>query len=188
MKKLYKIHVTIILIVTIPFELSGCDLLAEIFRLNEALQSSQDTIRADHTVTANADAYVRKNAATKNFGKVKKMKVKSHPKKEMQALIKFQVPNVTIAKAGLKIFVKNGTDKGPKISKSGNTSWSENSITWNNKPDGSGSAISSGRLDKGWQTISITNLVSKNSTLSIVLMPESSDGLAFHSNRKSFLL
>ncbi|MGA1826564.1 MAG: DNRLRE domain-containing protein, partial [bacterium] len=150
-------------------------------------EGSDSRIRADHTLTAVEDAYVRKNAANKNFGEIKRIKVKSNSTSEMRALLKFEVPDISdkIVKAALKIYVINTTDKSPKIYKTSNN-WSENSVTWDSKPGLTDSKASNpGPLSKNWQTIDVTSLVDKKSTLSLILIPASSDGLTFKSKESS---
>ena len=133
MKKILKIYLKFVLIVTMQFAFSSCNLLENLFNIGE--QNSESRIKADYTITASDDAFVRQNAASSNFGKVNTVKMISQSGADKQGFIKFIVPNITdkITKAVLKIYVINGTNNGPRIYKT-TKFWTQSSITWNNKP------------------------------------------------------
>jgi glucose/arabinose dehydrogenase/PKD repeat protein len=115
---------------------------------------------ASHTITANqaasytatyapagtlttlapvADAEIRSNKPTKNFGTLPTLTVRSG---SHRSYLRFDVPSLsgTLAAARLRLFVVEGSTAGGSAFTVGNN-WTETGITWNNAPPISGTAL-----------------------------------------------
>jgi len=90
-----------------------------------------------------------------------------------------------IQSARLRLYVTdNGTNNGPAIYAT-DTSWTEDNITWNNRPARTSEAVDNKeRLGtNSWVEYDVTSLVTGSGTLSFVLVADSSDGVVFSSRQ-----
>jgi hypothetical protein len=93
--------------------------------------------------------------------------------------------SVPIQRAQLRLYVTdNGTQDGPAVY-STSDSWTENSITWNNRPARTSDALDNkGSLGtNSWVEYDVTSLITGSGTFSFVLVADSSDGVVFSSRQ-----
>lgn len=94
------------------------------------------------------------------------------------------VPSGSIVK--LRLYVFNPSAGTHDIKAVSDNSRSESGITWNNKPAvGSTVATIGATAASGWVETDITSAVTANSTLSLAIVPNSTDGLDFNSRNAS---
>jgi hypothetical protein len=88
----------------------------------------------------------------------------------------------TVRQATLRLWASSGTGDGPIVTPT-STGWTQNGITWSNKPVSTGRAIADiGGVSTGtWVEVDVTNIVVGNGTYAFRLSGESTDGVDFHS-------
>jgi hypothetical protein len=128
-----------------------------------------------------ADAQVFQSNPTTNYGSLTKLNVDNPGE---QAYIRFNVTGVSgvIQNATLRLFVDNSSSNGPGVQGTDN-SWTENGITWNNRPAATTGVIAnigSAPVDT-WAEYNVTSYVTGNGVFSFVLVADSSDGIRFES-------
>lgn len=133
-----------------------------------------------------ADATVVQGSPSSNYGSQTTLTSDGSPLK--WAYLRFDVSGLAgpVQSARLRLYVKNGTGNGPRVYTTA-TSWSESSITWNNKPAASGSAIANvGSVSSGtYVEYDVTAAVAGNGAVSFVLQPDSNDGFYASSREAS---
>lgn len=87
------------------------------------------------TLTPVADAYVKNNAVTKNYGKTTSLRVRSSGP-TINTYLKFDVSGVsgTVASARLRLRVADASTDGGTVYPVADDSWTEGGITWSNAP------------------------------------------------------
>jgi hypothetical protein len=105
-----------------------------------------------------------------------------------ESYIRFSVSEVTgsVQNATLRLFVTNGSSNGPSLYATDN-SWTENGITWNNRPVATTGALANlgAASASTWAEYNLTTYITGNGTYSFVLLPDSSDGIRFDSREGS---
>jgi len=162
-------------------EPSPDDDAADVFGIDEGHVTSASTV----TVDAAVDTYVRSGAyASRSFGTATTINVDSDASgTAMQGFVRFAVGDVgTIARATLRLYATNGSRDSANVVRIASTTWNE-SMTWNTKPSVAGPTIGTiGRSTSGaWVDVDVTSAVVSGQTLSLALLPRSSDGVRFAS-------
>ena len=112
MKKILELTLKNFILIIVSIMLTGC-LSSE--------DSSEDILadRGGNGLKPVADTYVSSSAANKNFGGQRNLIVKEDSSETMEALIKFDVPDISspIESAELQLYVRNATVGTVKIFK-----------------------------------------------------------------------
>ncbi|MEA2596830.1 MAG: hypothetical protein QOF01_3299 [Thermomicrobiales bacterium] len=139
--------------------------------------------------TTVADARVNSSQPTTRYGSSNHLRVQGGiGTSDIDSYLRFTVTGVSgaVKKSTLRLFVPTGsgygTADGPAVYTAGN-SWSEATITWNNRPARSNRARDDkGKLAAGtWVSFNVTPLVAANGTYTFVLSSTSSDYVIFSS-------
>ncbi|MFN2418010.1 MAG: PKD domain-containing protein [Candidatus Limnocylindria bacterium] len=129
--------------------------------------------------TASADAYVRSQQATTNFGTKADLRVRVHAKDAYRSYLSFSVSGISgpVTGARLRLWVNSGGTDGGSVLRV-TSPWSEQTITWRNAPPPSGTSLGqAGAVTAGgWVEIALSPAAfsSGNGTYSFALV--SSDG------------
>ena len=106
-----------------------------------------------------------------------------------ESYLRFTVTNLAspVQRAVLRVYVTtNGTGNGPAVYATG-SGWTESGLTWSTRPARSGGVIANvGALaTNSWAEYDVTPLVTGNSTVNLVLVAESTDGVEFAARQTS---
>ena len=136
-----------------------------------------------------ADTYVQSDRARTNYGKSTQLTVDSSPAR--RTFIKFAVAGLagTVTSAKLRLHTRDSSDAGSPfggaLATTTNTSWSELSMTWNNKPAIGAKVASLGAvLRNRWYELDVKSVVRGNGTYSFALTSGNSDG-AYYDSRET---
>lgn len=125
-----------------------------------------------------ADSYVDVNFPTTNFGSDVDLKVDNSPFQHI--LLKFSVSGIGARKvtgAKLRLFNTNDSAKGGDFFSMRDTTWGENTVTWNNAPMGDTLLASLGNVVKdSWYEIDISRVITGDGVYSFKITSPSSDG------------
>jgi hypothetical protein len=97
-------------------------------------------------LTANADAWIDQNSAANNFGTDAILKVRSQSaNNNFRALVRFPMPDSApegcrVESATLRLFAASAAPDRPIEALQLASDWSENSVTWSNRPETTGAA------------------------------------------------
>ncbi len=132
------------------------------------------------TFTPTADAYVRQDKGSMNFG-TSAIQVDSKPAE--RGLFRFAVTGVGtsgVASAKLRVYCSNPSASGGSV-RTITGSWAESTVTWNTSPAFGSSSISShGAVSNGqWYEFDVTPLVTGNGNVEIGMISASSDGVTY---------
>ena len=134
-----------------------------------------------------ADAQIRSNQATKNFGTSTTLRVRLN---QYRAYLKFTVTGLTGAptSAVLRLQVIDGSTNGGSVYSLTNTSWTETGITWNNAPAITGTALSSlGVVTTGtWVDFNLGSVITGNGTYTFALSGGNNDAVDYASRETGF--
>jgi acid phosphatase type 7 len=141
------------------------------------------------TVSAEADAQVEQRDPNTNMGTSSTLEVIRSNNRNIESYIRFTVSGVSgvIQNARLRVFaITNGTKNGPALYSTAN-SWTENAITWNNRPARTGNVVDNkGSIQiNTWVEYNVTSLVTGNGTFSFVLAGDSNDNVLFSAREGS---
>jgi hypothetical protein len=132
------------------------------------------------TVGPSADAFVRGGAsASTNYGSRANLKADlDDAGVQVHSYLKFAVPSfATVTSAKVRLYVSNGSTRGPNVVSVSSSAWSEASIIWNNRPATGATLTSIDNVAANtWIEIDVTSLVRSGQTLSLALVPRSTDG------------
>ena len=159
-----------------------------------ASPSPSATTAPGGTTTLNpvADARVEAVNATTNFGTATTLRSDLSPTEE--TYLRFDVPAdpAPITKATLRLWVRDGTsdtDNAPAIVKSSDVTWGETTITWNTKPAYAApgpNAPNFGAVGLNtWIEYDVTSLVTANGSITLILVPESTNGIVVNSRENA---
>jgi hypothetical protein len=137
------------------------------------------------TFIADADAQVRGSEPDTNFGDARTLRADGSDDSEIESFIRFTVTGLSdiVQSVKLRVFVnENGTENAPAIYTTDN-SWTENDITWNNRPEPTSSPLDNQEraASATWVEYDISAAVTENGTFSFVLVADSDDGVVFSS-------
>lgn len=141
---------------------------------------------ATTTIGLLADSHVRSGTtANTNYGSAGKVKSDANDSGSViEAYVRFRIGDVgSISNARLRLYVKNGSSGPLRVNRVSSTSWSETSITWNNKPvvDGPLVATIGATTAETWVNVDITSVARPNTTISLAILSRTSDGFDFSS-------
>jgi chitodextrinase len=141
------------------------------------------------TFTPTDDAYVDSSVPGSNFGTNARLTADNSP--QVNSLLKFNVaglPTSCTLSAKLQLTVGNGTDDksayGGDLYGSTNTTWTQGSVTWNNRPAEAATKTSSVATSVALSTAytwDATSLVTGNGLVTLVVKSTSSDGARYYS-------
>jgi parallel beta-helix repeat protein len=138
------------------------------------------------TFTPSADAYVRPDQPTSNFGNASSIQVDNSPVKNF--LLKFTVSGVggrPITSAKLRLYCVDPSDRGGDFHPLAdpNAVWSEQTVTWNNAPAASSATTASmGGVTAGtWYEVDVSSFVTGDGTYSLRTTTPSSNGADYSS-------
>lgn len=129
-----------------------------------------------------ADARVQESSPGTNYG-TSDLRVDAGPSKESYLRFTTQGLTAPVTSATLRLYATNGSADGPGLYRVSDSSWSESTLTWNNRPARASTATSDlGRISTGtWVEYDVTPLVTGNGTFSFALAGPSTDGTDFTS-------
>jgi parallel beta-helix repeat protein len=137
------------------------------------------------TLAPAADAFVRSgSSASINYGARANLKADlDDAGRQTYSYLRFAVPSfTTLTKATLRLYVSDGATSAPDLLTVANTTWSESTITWNNKPALGTLVRALGSVPTGsWLEIDVTSIVRSGQTLSLALRPVSTDSFIVNS-------
>jgi len=130
------------------------------------------------------DAYIASGSPTTNYGSATTLQVDNSPIKHF--LLKFDVSGLNgqqIASAKLRFYNVDPSSKGGDFYAVSDTSWQEETITWNNAPAALTNLLASlGSVSaNNWYEIDITSLIAGDGTYSLRISSTSSDGADYSS-------
>src|SRR5262245_35796276 len=151
--------------------------------------AAADMQAATLTFAPNADARADQSNPTTNYGSTTTLRADSDSGAQIQSYVRFSVTGVsgTIQSATLRLYAtSDGTPNGPVVN-TANSTWSESTITWNNRP-----ALTSGALGNtgaigtnSWVEYNVAAAVTGNGTFTFALVADSTDGVTFSSRQGS---
>jgi hypothetical protein len=152
------------------------------------------------TLAPSADAYVRaKNYAATNYGNAATLEIKTSKTtaENRDAYFKFDLNGIgTVTTAKLRIYASlygtgSGTSIGTTVYSVSNTTWTENGLTWNNKPArGSGRAsVNVVGTTYAWYELDVTSyikseLAARRRIISLALHNSANSNLHIRANSK----
>ena len=118
-----------------------------------------------HTVTPDADSYVRQDRPTKNFGSGTKLRVAGSP--TTRSYLRFELPDIGsdhIDSAILRLRSTTTTSDGGSVESVTDDTWQEQGLTWNNAPAAAtGPVAPIGATKQGqWVQVDVTSLIGQD--------------------------
>ncbi|HLU36120.1 MAG TPA: DNRLRE domain-containing protein [Thermomicrobiales bacterium] len=133
-------------------------------------------------ITPIADASVYANSPDTNFGSATRLEVDEEPRIESYLLFEVVGADLPIQQATLRLWVVDETSNAPPVRLVENPVWSEDSITWQNRPDTTQPTDDKESVPAGnWVEYDVTPLLTGNGLISFAFIPESRNGLDFNS-------
>ena len=133
------------------------------------------------TLVPTADAEIRSNKASQNFGALSTLRVKSG---SYRSYLKFTVPTLTgtVQAAKLRVFVVDASSAGGSAYTVGN-GWTETGLTWNNAPPIGPSPLSTaGAAPLGtWVEFDVRAAIASSTTVSFALSGGAGDAVDYSS-------
>ena len=134
----------------------------------------QPALASTTTLTAQADSFVSSSTPNAKKGSATLLKVNDDIKR---AYFRFNLSSLpageTITKATLKLFAttKPRCARGAEIVRAATEAWTESSITWNNQPGTTGSAVASvvSWTANSYVSFGVTSAVSSSGTITFVV-------------------
>jgi acid phosphatase type 7 len=133
------------------------------------------------TFTPTDDAFVRWAAPDTNSGAATSLRVYNTGD---QSYLKFTVTGVTgpVSSVKLRLWVSDASNAAGKVYAVSDTTWSESTITWANRPPGPDLLATGGAAPLGtWVEFDLTGAVTGNGTYSFQLRNGSTDLVRYHS-------
>ena len=138
------------------------------------------------TLVPTDDAYVRSSFPNENAGGVATIRTYHSSSSDTYSYLKFTVSGVTgpVSSVKLRLFVTDGSSVAGRIYGVADTTWSEGTITWTNKPDvgsllGNGASAPVGT----WVEFDLGASITGNGTYSFALKDGSTDA-AWYSSKE----
>jgi hypothetical protein len=132
------------------------------------------------TLVPEADTYGAESLPNSALGKTQVLRAAGNSTGDGEIYLRFRVNNLVgnVGSAKLRLFVNDGTVDGPQVFPT-TSSWSEQSLTWNNRPPPSGGPIADlGAVGTGdWVEWDVTPAVTGVGPASFVLISSSGDAL-----------
>jgi hypothetical protein len=126
-----------------------------------------------------ADAHTVQSAATTNYGTATSMRVDSSPLTTGYLRFRAQGLGGKVTKATLRLWATASSKSGFSVRPVASTSWSENTITYSNRPTVSSTVLSRSGAYSGarWLSLDVTKAVTTNGNLSFALVAASTPQL-----------
>ena len=136
------------------------------------------------TLAPDADAFVRSDQPSSNFGSATRLSVDASPTE--QILLKFTVSGIgsgTVASAKLRLYDVNSSPVGGTFYEVPDDSWVENKVTWDTAPLADQTPIASlGDVTTNtWYEVDLTSIVTGDGTYSFRITSTSSNGADYTS-------
>jgi hypothetical protein len=131
-----------------------------------------------------ADAAVRSNRRSKNYGLASSLQVKDGGSRR-DSYLKFDVTDLegTVTSAVVRLYVTDGSPDGGTLYEV-DGGWTESGITWNNAPPIGGAPLGSvGAASPGWVELDVSAVVNGEGTYSFALSDGDSNS-AYYSSRE----
>jgi len=130
------------------------------------------------TFAPSGDAFVDSGQPTKNFGRTSTIRVRGGSPTR-QGYLKFDVGGINgdkVVSAKLRLYAGDASDNGGVLNQITTTSWTEGTLTWNNRPSAGPSLGSFGAVSKGkWYEADVTPMVTGDGTVSVRIASPSND-------------
>ncbi len=144
-------------------------------------------VTAPVTITAAADAYVRSNQASSSFGSGSTIQGYNSFGTVYQPYVRFSVgtlPSPPVS-ATLRLFATDASATTGGVYRTANATWTENGLTWNNRPATSGAQVApSGSAPlNSWVEFDVTAVVTGPGEYSFTLTGATADLVAFSSRQ-----
>jgi hypothetical protein len=151
--------------------------------LSESVTVTMPGTATTLTFTPIADTTLKADSPTSNSGSLGSIQIDNSPVKH--GLLKFTVSGVPagVARATLRLYAVDSSDIGGIFFRTGDTSWAENTVTWNTAPIADPSPTASlGRVVAGtWYEVDLTSIVTGNGTYSVRISSTSTNGADYAS-------
>jgi len=136
------------------------------------------------TFTPVEDGYIANGSPATNYGSATTLQVDNSPIKHI--LMRFNVSGLNgkqIASAKLRLYNVDPSGKGGDFYSVSDTSWQEETLTWNNAPVASPNLLASlGSVSAtNWYEVDLTSLITGDGTYSLRIISTSSDGADYSS-------
>jgi len=133
-----------------------------------------------------ADASVRESQPTTNKGTSITMIADTSPQEVSYIRFDVQTGGAAISTATLRLYVSDSTSDAPAIATSNDVTWSETGITWNTRPAVGTPGPDHGAASKNtWIEYDVTSLVTGDGPITLVLVPQSSNGMDVHTRENA---
>jgi glycoprotein endo-alpha-1,2-mannosidase len=153
--------------------------------LSAAFGAASGAAAVTSTFVPVADAYVRSDAATQNFGTRPALRVDGSP--IVRSYVRFTVPTLSgpVTKATLRIYASSAQNTGFDVYSTG-TGWSETGLTYANAPTLGVKRGASGAVAAGtWTSVDVTAAVRGAGTVAFALATVSPTALALGSRESA---
>lgn len=141
------------------------------------------------TISVSDDSYVRSGAAGTNYGSEAAMLADANDGgSELQTYVKFTMPTLSgITNVKLRLRCFNSTAGAYNVRSVANTSWTEGSLTWSNKPALGSTVTSFPSASSGtWVELDLTSVAASGATVSVAIVSAgTNDGVDFRSSEYS---
>jgi hypothetical protein len=129
------------------------------------------------TFTPVADARVQASSPAANYGG---SYLRSDAGPSVESYLRFTVQGLSapVKSAKLRFWSTNGSADGPGVYPVASTTWSESTLTWNNRPARASSPVADVAkvTTSTWTAYDVTSMVTGNGTFSLALAGASTDG------------
>ena len=141
------------------------------------------------TFAPTADATIKSNSPTENFGASQEVEADNRPLEDF--LMKFDVSGIgtgTVTRAILRLFCNSSSEQGGDFHLM-DEKWSEDTVTWDNAPLADREVIASlgPVVKRTWVEVDLTSLITEDSVYSFRVMSSSKDGADYRSKEKAGL-
>jgi hypothetical protein len=140
---------------------------------------------SQHVVlTPTDDSYVRSNYPADNYGSATTLRTYRGGSNQTDAYLRFtNTSGQPVTKAVLRLRVTDGSPAGGTLRSVADTTWTESTLTWNNRPALGDEIGSIGAVTAGtWVELDVTSLVTGAGTYSFAVTGLSSDAAFFASS------
>ncbi len=137
---------------------------------------------ASYTFSPVADAYVRSDAATSNYGLGSTLTIDASP--DYHTYLRFNVTGTAgaVTKATLRLFANDSSSAGCLVRGVAATAWDENQVTYANGPAlGSLAGTSAPFAAGNWVDVDVTSLITGNGLYDMAVASTSSTSVSFNS-------
>jgi hypothetical protein len=137
---------------------------------------------ATYTFTPVADAYVRGDTPTTNYGIVSSLKADASP--DYHSYLRFNVGGIsgTVTKATIQLYSTSSSAVGYRVQSVAANTWDESQVTYANAPALGAVVGSSGRFSSAnWVSVDVTPLITGNGLYDLAVTTTSTSSMTFYS-------